>query len=434
MTKTNYGPPTVEVINVNAYDIWGDDTNEHAAIQSLFDAVRTGSHKRKVIFFPEPTGARYVVDAPIDVDMAGICIRGAHRGAVSIQQSTPNTPVLRWTGDLSAGLHSVKVCDLRLSHAALASSSDTKQYGIMFRPDAATTGTSANGAYLMMFEDIWFTNCYVGIGQDTSGSGTFPIWSTLFRDLVFRDTKLNAIKLQSAGNQGQPNIVIEHVDVLNYDTTNLSTGPAIIAKAVSGLTMSGLNIEDWQDQILNIQGGTFTAINGLRTERHDLMTSATNVLYLANGEFVLNGVDLSGLRIQHGTSVANTVKLVKADAGTHVVVNGLRASKAASGYTPTAGRVAVLAGSPTTGAWIYADGVRDDPANNVLGVAATSGFSGEPHAIRRYNGRPPAWDAAPTASSTYRGMTYRVEGAAGVADALYICEKDAADAYAWRAL
>lgn len=38
----------------------------------------------------------------------------------------------------------------------------------------------------------------------------------------------------------------------------------------------------------------------------------------------------------------------------------------------------------------------------------------------------------PAASSTYRGMFLRVEGAAGVADALYICEKNAADAYVWR--
>lgn len=38
----------------------------------------------------------------------------------------------------------------------------------------------------------------------------------------------------------------------------------------------------------------------------------------------------------------------------------------------------------------------------------------------------------PTASITYRGMFLRVEGAAGVADGLYICEKDAADTYVWR--
>lgn len=40
----------------------------------------------------------------------------------------------------------------------------------------------------------------------------------------------------------------------------------------------------------------------------------------------------------------------------------------------------------------------------------------------------------PSASSAYRGYTIRVEGGAGVADVLYICEKNAADAYEWRAV
>ena len=38
----------------------------------------------------------------------------------------------------------------------------------------------------------------------------------------------------------------------------------------------------------------------------------------------------------------------------------------------------------------------------------------------------------PTASSTHRGRMIRVEGATGVADGLYICEKNASDAYVWR--
>ncbi len=40
----------------------------------------------------------------------------------------------------------------------------------------------------------------------------------------------------------------------------------------------------------------------------------------------------------------------------------------------------------------------------------------------------------PLASATYRGQFWRVEGGAGVADALYICEKNAVDAYVWRAI
>lgn len=40
----------------------------------------------------------------------------------------------------------------------------------------------------------------------------------------------------------------------------------------------------------------------------------------------------------------------------------------------------------------------------------------------------------PTASADYRGRVIMVYGAAGVADAFYVCKKDAADAYSWVAL
>lgn len=38
----------------------------------------------------------------------------------------------------------------------------------------------------------------------------------------------------------------------------------------------------------------------------------------------------------------------------------------------------------------------------------------------------------PTAGSAYRGQVRAVRGATGVADVLYVCMKDAADAYAWK--
>lgn len=40
--------------------------------------------------------------------------------------------------------------------------------------------------------------------------------------------------------------------------------------------------------------------------------------------------------------------------------------------------------------------------------------------------------ALPTASSQYRGRMVRVEGAAGVADSLYVCMKSATDTYSWK--
>jgi hypothetical protein len=42
--------------------------------------------------------------------------------------------------------------------------------------------------------------------------------------------------------------------------------------------------------------------------------------------------------------------------------------------------------------------------------------------------------ALPTASVNYRGMIYRVDGGAGVADLFYVCQKSAADTYSWKLL
>lgn len=47
---------------------------------------------------------------------------------------------------------------------------------------------------------------------------------------------------------------------------------------------------------------------------------------------------------------------------------------------------------------------------------------------------PGAVAALPTASAAYRGQMLRLEGAAGVADGLYVCMKDAANAYAWKSI
>lgn len=46
----------------------------------------------------------------------------------------------------------------------------------------------------------------------------------------------------------------------------------------------------------------------------------------------------------------------------------------------------------------------------------------------------PSVTSLPTAAAEYRYRTAMVTGAAGAADALYVCMKDAADAYNWRAV
>lgn len=53
---------------------------------------------------------------------------------------------------------------------------------------------------------------------------------------------------------------------------------------------------------------------------------------------------------------------------------------------------------------------------------------------REQPGRLTKVSVLPVASAAYRGRLLRVEGGAGVADALYICEYTAANTYNWRQL
>jgi hypothetical protein len=65
-----------------------------------------------------------------------------------------------------------------------------------------------------------------------------------------------------------------------------------------------------------------------------------------------------------------------------------------------------------------------------IGVWASGTNAGSNTQIAR-DGWFPAVTSLPTASSSYRHAIYRIDGASGVADGIYICTKDASGVYAW---
>jgi hypothetical protein len=77
-----------------------------------------------------------------------------------------------------------------------------------------------------------------------------------------------------------------------------------------------------------------------------------------------------------------------------------------------------------------ADGI---VVNNGVNFFLSSSFGDGQYGLIRLNGLSPAWDAAPSASASYRGRSYRAEGGAGVADVEYRCLKSSADTYSWKA-
>lgn len=434
LTPDSAGRPAwrdAEIINVREYGILGDGSDEYATIQALLDAIADGTTRRRRLVFPESSsGDYYTISDTLTPDNGEIAIEGVGPRKSRIQQTTPNIPILQWTSDQPNGIaRDIRVANLSLSFEDAPDGTTTQQYAIQFRSSADGSATSGAGYYLMHFENLDIYRAYVGIGAYATGTGTCPLWSTHFENLTFRDTKHHAIKLTNTpgtGSLGQPANVFTNINVLNYGTGFLSDDAAIAIASGTGVTINGLNVEDWQNQILYIVGGSFTTINGLRTERHDLTTNGGfDVLYLSNGVFTLNGVDFQNLRFAHTSGVA---RLIRAANSAKVIVNGVICSRSSSS---TSTQTTALAWAPA-GTEVTVNGalLNDAYVTRYLGNAYGDGQ----HGLVQYNGKPPVWDSEPAASSTYRGRIYRTEGGTGVADVVRICTKDAADAYGWRDL
>lgn len=304
-------------LTVKDYGAKGDGvTDDTAAINSAITAVSTSGSSR-IVYFPEGT---YKISSAINPAVAQLTFRGDHRTNTVISQTTANTPVFQWTSDLSGGAHSITFEHLKLTNANAPTTSTTQQYGIQFRADPTGTVASGNGFYICRFVNLNITNQYVGIGQYTTTGGCCPMWSNVYRDIVFSQIAHNAIKINNTISIGQPNNVIENVNVLNGGSNGFTPdGYAVDVNGPTGLLINGLNVEDWYNNLLSIQGGYSITINNLRTERFNITSNTyPRICYFATGNFVLND-------FYFDANIANTAgfaSLIFADANAAVSVNG----------------------------------------------------------------------------------------------------------------
>lgn len=418
-----------EIVNVREYGVLGDGADETAAIQALLDAMKSGVVKRRRLIFPEPVGGtEYVITAALKPDQGRIAIEGASRFGCVINQHTANTPVLLWDDDGGGDRAYIRVAHLTLKHNNAPDATTTQQYGIQFRANPDGTAASGAGYFQNDFTALDIRRAYVGIGAWASGTGTCPIWATRCRGVNFFDTKHHAIKLTSepsSGVIGQPFNTISHVGVFNSDAAIVNEAEAIRVIGGTGIAIHHLNVEDWRNELLYASGGSYLTLAGLRTERHVLdRDGGQNVIYLASGQFDLSGIDFGHTIIKHASG---TARIVRADAGALVSVRaGSFFRDASSTSNGTTASLWAPGGTAMT-----ADGI---VVNNGVNLFLGSAFGDGQYGLIRVNGLPPAWDAAPTASASYRGRSYRAEGGASVADVEYRCLKSAADAYAWKAV
>ena len=392
------------------------------AMNALFDDIDSGAETRRSVFVPD----LYDINAALTPPRRNIRIFGLHRYLSGFVQTTANTPVLLWQdeGSDAAGLSDgIVVEHLGLHHATAPNAATTQQYGIQFRPTADGTSVSHKGYLGMRLHDLDIVYPYIGIGTYTASGGQCPIWMSSIKDIRMRGVKHHALLVASDGSVGSTDSVVDGLIVHNWYNSDAITndGPAIKLKECNGWRLGTVNIESWHGLTVEANGCDNVLFDNLRLEWYATDTDYSRAVYLADGAYRVNGFHVNSIDKSHASGWFH---LLTAGTGAKVAASTISVTT----VTGSGPNTAVFEGS---GGTFVVDTV-DIPAG--INEYLSSGNGDMLYGRVSVDGLPPVVDALPTPSATYRGRMFRVEGGAGAADAVSLCEKNAADTYAWRTI
>lgn len=201
------------------------------------------------------------------------------------------------------------------------------------------------------------------------------------------------------------------------------------AVRVVGVALSGLHLQSYLalQTMYNAQGAEIDSVPVVMLDKRVVEYPA------GSGNFTHQGCILTNSRLEP-TPTSDTINVIGRMVDTvtdasHVIQDNVFALRGLKVRLRNAWSPSILRANLATSALPAGSGQFTSPAGISRGgnvVVATDGAETDGFL------RPGAVGALPTASAQYRGQVVRVEGGAGVADALYICEKNAANAYAWR--
>ena len=408
------------VINV-AYD--GVSTGNTAAanttaMNAIFADIDSGAETRRSVFVPGLND----ISAALTPPRRNIRIFGAHRYLSGLTQTTEDTPVLLWQdeGSDAAGLSDgIVVEHLALHHATAPTAAATQQYGIQFRPTADGTSVSHKGYLGVHLHDLDIIYPYIGIGTYTASG----IWMSSIKNIRIRGVKHHALLVASEGSVGSTDTVVDGLIVRNWYNGDAITndGPAIKLKECNGWKLGTVNIESWHGLGVEANGCENILFDNLRFEWFRTVNDYSRAIYLADGSYTINGLHFNSVDKSH---VSGWFHLLTAGTNAKITLNSMSVPT----ITGTGPSTAALEGA---GGTFVATGL--DIAAGVSEYL-NSGNGDMLYGRVSIDGLPPVVDALPTASATYRGRQFRVEGDVGVADATYACRKNAADAYAWESI
>ncbi|HEU5013944.1 MAG TPA: glycosyl hydrolase family 28-related protein [Roseiflexaceae bacterium] len=436
-------------LNVMAFGATGDGTTDDTA--ALQAALAAAASQQRPLYLPTPAVA-YVVTSSLTPASRTI-IEGSGASCLLRWQGAAHQPLFNLSSTTNGSIRNLAIqgvvaaagarvgigllCDATYSWTLAVVSIAYLETGIVFRNNAGDTnainaqirscdvGVLADSSVNYLHGGV-IADCTTGIADSADGGAihcTAVTWSGT-------SSQRHIDLTHNGGMSVFMNCWLESAQVANARLGNGTSGP-------QGVTFNGCFFSCPGGSVnLDLQAGA----DGTKIANNRLNAPATITISSGHDRALLWGNSPVSGNLTINDSSGNALIDASQTASPGIDFGRLDMRGGDSG-TPWTLKAAASSGGvgfraqakDNTGTyqtvWYTEAGVASPRMVLPLGVVVTAGTSRFDSYIKLGNVA-----ALPTASSVLRGQVIRVEGGAGVADKLYICEKNASDAYAWRQL
>jgi hypothetical protein len=252
-----------ERLNPKAFGAKGDNsTDDTTAIQAM--ATLLAASPSRVSEVEWPPGI-YKISAPIDWGFtSGKIIQGAGANpydnpalsGTRIVQTADDVPIFSFG---SGGLfpRAVRFADMSLAYETQQTSAETAALGMQIVGSATGTPHDLN------FENFTVEKAYDSIGCTTASA--LGVWNLYGKNIRLLDQAHSALWFPNTA--GSPMNRLENIFIANTSSGVVPTGPAV-KHLTGGLTIDGLDIEGWNNAVVEFSSGWYYAINNLHIEWH----------------------------------------------------------------------------------------------------------------------------------------------------------------------
>ncbi len=279
-------------LDAKAYGAVGDgSTDDTTALQLAINALTTAAINAEVFI---PAGTYKITSSLTLPFMQYKTIRGSGMAATVIQATMTNSPIFKTTAE---DTHSITIRDIGLDYSTQRSSSNTQAAGILFSSSSAGIG---DGWYHWRVSNVSINRAAVGIGIDQTGSGSLPVWGSMFDRIVMTGIAYRGVNMIPLSG-GQPLQTWIDLKINNNGTTVGATDYAFYASGAE-INMTDFDVESWRGPVFYNDGGLPSSVRGIHIEHHTA-ASTVNLIEIANSNLAITGIRLQSLTATGGAVV-----------------------------------------------------------------------------------------------------------------------------------